>query len=138
MSKIDEKPVKTDLKTIRKAFDALSFVTGGSCRDFVADFLAQCKQEEKSHRGWGPSFDKYHPNAATIADCAKLFAVKRVAEIMTTGKMPDAGNYLHMQKSCFFAAGLCKDFQQEIAKAWDSFDMNELAALDYRDFVKVV
>ena len=108
MSKIDEKPVKTDIKTIRKAFDALSFVTGGSCRDFVADFLAQCKQEEKSHRGWGPSFDKYHPNAATIADCAKLFAVKRVAEIMTTGTLSQYES-LARALNAFHAADIARD-----------------------------
>jgi hypothetical protein len=67
-----------------------------------------------------------------------LFAVKRVAEYLIDPTYPRGEQYLHMQKSCFTAAGIAEEFREEIRAAWATQNITELAALDYTDFVKVI
>lgn len=67
---------------------------------------------------------------------AKLFAVKRVAEYLNGEEFPRGQAYLHTQTSCFVAAGIVDEFGGAIRQAWSDYDMAQLIALDYTDFVK--
>jgi len=126
------------IRLARKAFDALqplNDIDWTHHRDKLHDM---CKAEERSHRGFLPDFNEYHtPDTATISDAAKLFAVKRVAEYMQGEEMPKGKDFLHIQKSCFYAAGLVDEYRDRIEKLWADFDMQELNALNYTDVVKV-
>jgi len=124
------------IKMVGLAFDALSHVFYSKNTNYAEQLLAQCIAEEKSHRGFANDFGVYHPNAATIRQCAKAFAVKRVAEyLLTTKPLPSGEAFLHIQKSCFWAAGIADEFKSEIQEAWINFDIRELSELDYVMFV---
>lgn len=126
------------MKQVKMAFDALSQVFYSAYHNYADQLLEQCKAEEKSHRGFMPEFKRCHTgDSVSVGDSAKMFAVKRVAEYLLSGKYPSGQDYLHMQKSCFIAAGIVHEFDHEVRKAWLEFDVESLAALDYCDFVKV-
>lgn len=128
--------MKTQIKLTEDAFKALQHVFYSRNRNHADDLFKQCMEEEKSHRGFGDDFNRYHPNAATIAQCAKVFAVKRVAEyLLKPESYPKGQDYLHFQRSCFTAAGIADEFKADILQAWSAFDLQTLATLDYVAFV---
>jgi hypothetical protein len=92
-----------------------------------------CLDEEKSHRG--DDFNRSHPNTVSAHVAAKMFAVKRIAEYLTGHRMPRGRDFLHFQRSCFYAAGLVDAHRKIIRKAWRKLPVQELAALDYCEFV---
>lgn len=84
------------------------------------------------------SFRESHTSdTASVNEAARLFAVKRVAEYMQGEKFPSGKDYLHIQKSCFYAAGIVDEYRQIVEKAWKDFDIAKLAELDYTAIVKV-
>jgi hypothetical protein len=99
-----------------------------------------CKTEEKGHRGWGPDFYQHHTSdTASVGDAAKMFSVRRIAEYMNGQDLPKGKDFLHIQKSCFYAAGLVDEYRDRIAKLWSEagISVEELNTLDYCKIVKV-
>jgi len=136
---------KTDkLKLVNAAFQSMQWAFDSCMVNHADTLLDMCKGEEKSHRGWGSDFDKYHPDAPSVTQCAKIFAVKRVAEYLNGAKEPGGMDFLHVQKSCFQASAMVAEYGQQILNEWDKLYpditsaqfMRELAALDYTEFVK--
>lgn len=125
-------------KEINKAFEALDHVFYSAWTNYADKLFRECLIEEKEHRGFAPEF-KGHHTADTISpsQAARLFAVKRVAEYLNGEKFPVGQQFLHMQTSCFLAAGIVDEFGDRVREAWKDFDLAELAALNYTDFVKV-
>jgi hypothetical protein len=136
---------KTQIKLAREAFDALAFLNNIDWTQHREKLLAMCKAEEKDHRGFMPEFTSSHTaDTASVSDCAKLFATKRVAEYLQgwlEGKpsFPNGKDFLHMQKSCFYAAGLVDAYGEKIREAWNEAGVivNDVALLDYTAVVKV-
>lgn len=130
--------MKTKLKLINDAFDALRWAFDHCSPNHAEKLLDLCKEEERGHRGFLPDFNLHHtPETIGVSQAAKLFAVKRVAEYLNGEKFPAGKDYLHTQKSCFYAAGMVDEYAAEIRAAWSKFDLAALAALDYTEFVKV-
>ncbi len=126
------------LKLARKAFDALQPLNDIDWTHHRDALYNLCKAEEKGHRGWGPDFAQHHTSdTASVSDAAKLFAVKRIAEYMNGEKPPSGKDFLHIQKSCFYAAGLVDEYREKLASYWSGFDIATLAQLDYCALVKV-
>lgn len=126
------------IKIARRAFAALpQSLNRGWGNDYLDQFLALALEEERGHRRWGSDFAKHHPGAASAPDCARMFCVKRIAEYLNGEAMPKGKDYLHIQKSCFFAAALVDEFRADIEKAWAGENLAELAALDYVTLVRV-
>ena len=129
---------KETLKLARNAFDKLQFLNNIDWHSHREKLLELCKAEEKDHRGFLSSFRESHTeDTASVSDAAKHFAVKRIAEYLNGLKPPTGKDYLHMQKSCFYAAGLVEEFGERIRQAWAEFDVPVLAELDYCQIVKV-
>lgn len=125
------------VKLIREAYEKLRGVFYSSMRDYARELFEQCRTEEKAHRGFGPDFNTYHPTAISVADSAKLFAVKRVAEyLLKPETYPKGQHYLHYHKSCFIAAGIADEFRNKVIDAWGNFSLPEFAELDYVEFVE--
>ncbi len=130
-------PMNKKLKLINDAFDALRWTFDHCNVNHAETLLELCKQEENGHRGFMDGFARCHPDAISITQAAKLFAVKRIAGYLLGEKFPQGKDYLHTHKSCFLAAGIVDEFAQEVRTEWSKFDLYELAALDYTEFVKV-
>lgn len=130
--------MKTSLKTINAAFESLSWVFDAKSRNYAKELLKLCEQEERGHRGFMDNFTLCHTSDTIgVKQAAKLFAVHRVAQYLTGTKFPVGQDYLHTQTSCFIAAGIADEFGKEVRAAWTKFDLVELAALDYCEYVKV-
>lgn len=124
-------------KQISEVFKALDGVFYSAWTNYAEKLLTKCKEEEKSHRGFPPEFNKHHTSDTIGAnDAARLFAVKRVAEYILSAKFPTGRDYLHMQASCFIAAGIADEFGDKVKAAWVAFDISEIAELNYTEFVK--
>lgn len=125
-------------KEIKAAFEALSQVFYSKNKNFAEVLLKECAEEERGHRGFMDGFKRSHTSdTISTHDAARLFAVKRVAEYVYGVKYPRGQEYLHMQKSCFTAAGIADEFGTEIRAVWTEDLIKELMALDYTDFVKI-
>lgn len=116
--------MKSQLKLINETFDALRWAFDSCSPNHAEKLLDICKEEERGHRGFMP---KYHDSPITVTQSAKLFAVKRVAEYLLKPEFPKGKDYLHFQKSCFYAAGMVDEFASDIRKAWSAFDLATLA-----------
>lgn len=128
--------MKPQLKLINSAFDKLDQVFYSKNTNWADKLLKLCIEEEKGHRGSFSDFAPHHPGAASVRQCAKQFAVLRVAEYLCGHKFPSGQDYLHTQTSCFIAAGIVDEFGAEVRKAWDGYDLKAITALDYLDLVQ--
>ena len=124
---------KEKVKLVIQAFHALYPLANINWTNYPQDLLGMCIEEEKKHRG--DDFNRSHPNAVSVAVAARMFAVKRIAEYLTGHRMPKGKDFLHFQRSCFYAAGLVDAHRKIIRKAWRKLPVKELAELDYCEFV---
>lgn len=124
---------KSTVKLANSAYDKLQFLDNKSWTSHRERCFQLAREEEKRHRGAGPSFAIHHKGAASIADCARQFVVKRIAEylLMDRSKWPTGRDLIHTQPSALYACGLADEFGDEIRKGWAGFDLNQLASLDY-------
>lgn len=126
------------VKLASKAFEALSHVFYSTTYNYADQLLQLCKEEERGHRGFMDGFNRAHTDdTATVSEAAKLFAVKRIADYLLGDKYPSGQDYLHIQRSCFIAAGIADEFGAQVREAWKGFELRQLSALDYCDIVKV-
>ncbi len=129
---------KETIKLANKAFDALEPLNNISWNSYREKLFKACVAEEKDHRGFMGSFRESHTSdTASVNDAARLFAVKRVAEYLNGERMPFGKDFLHIQPSCFVAAGLVDEYGDKIRAYWSEFDIKTLAELDYCVIVKV-
>lgn len=128
---------KQQINLIRAAFDRLHVLNNITWSNYQDQLLKTCAEEERSHRGSGPDFAKNHPGAISVADAARLFAVKRIAEYMSGEPVPEIKYFLSMQRSVFFAASLVANYRERIASAWEGLDVKALSELNYVEFVRV-
>jgi hypothetical protein len=127
----------SNIKVSRKAFDLLSYVFDSANVNHADDLLRMCMEEEKGHRGFMDGFNRCHPDAASVKDCARMFAVKRVAEyLLKDRRFPTGQDFLHTQKSCFQAAAIADEFGDKVRAAWDCYSLERLAEMDYCDVVR--
>lgn len=121
------------IRLANRAFDLLEVLNNQSWTSHREACFALARDEEKRHRGGGPSFSRHHLGAASVADCARHFVVKRIAEYLLTprDKWPTGRDLIHTQPSALYACGLADEFGDNIRKAWDGLDLSQLATLDY-------
>jgi hypothetical protein len=119
------------LKLVRTAFDRLEFLNDLTWTPYRERHLAMCIEEEKGHRGFGCDFRKHHPNAVGIKDAARSFVVKRIAEYLSGEAPPKGKDFLHIQRSCFYAAALVDEYGTKIREKWAGLDLAALSSLDY-------
>jgi hypothetical protein len=124
---------KEKIKLVDAAFSALYPLENITWTNYPQELFRMCLEEEKQHRG--NDFKRSHPHAVSAHVAAKMFAVKRIAEYLTGQRMPRGRDFLHFQRSCFYAAGLVDAHRKIIRKAWRKLPVRELAELDYCEFV---
>lgn len=126
------------INLVKKAFYALAPLDNIDWNSHREKLFQLCRDEEKNHRGFMCGFRESHTSdTASVNEAARLFAVKRIAEYLQNERMPQGKEHLHIQTSCFYAAGIVDEFRERIEKLWADFDIPALANLDYCQIVKV-
>lgn len=95
-----------------------------------------CEEEEKSHRGW--NFARHHPHAPGVKATGRFFAVHRIGQYLTWSvRLPEARDYLRLQRSAFQAAAIVENYRAECIEALQRAEVSAeyLAGLDYVAFV---
>lgn len=121
------------LKLIDRAFLALEPLDDISWQKYRLELFALCLLDEKQHRT--SDFDRMHPNAFTTRAAARMFTVHLIAGFMTGRKVPETKDYISTKGSHFYAASVALTYREEILTAWKDFPIQELAALNYLEFI---
>jgi len=124
---------RSTVKLVNSAFSTLDFLNNKSWVNHLEKVFKMAIFEEKQYRSG--DFAKHHPNALCAADCARSFIVKRVAEYLQGATMPSGKDFLHMQPSALYCAGLVDEYRTEIMEAWTGQDLPALASIDYVQLV---
>ena len=122
-------------KITAAAWSQLAYVLDNkSWSRYASNYLAENVEEEKNHRGSG----RFGGWALTVNESARLFAVRQLAEYLTTKKRPDLKSYLHCRRSIYTASSLVLNYRKEIRAAFKAakVDLAEVCALDYAELVK--
>lgn len=131
MNKEQKKQLKETNAKIEKAFDKLGFLNNITWTPYLNELFKMNRKAEAEHRNWGFEFEKYHPNASTTSQCARLFCVIDIAKALLNVERFKIKDYLHVKKSCIYAQSLAENYRDEILKAWQDEDLNELSNFDY-------
>ena len=125
------KEQKEIVKRINKAYSKLYILSNITWTPYRDDLFKMNRKEEKQHRSFGTDWSKYHPNSASINDCARLFTVKHIAESLLKPNQYKVKDLLNIKKSCVYAQSLVDNYKDRIVKAWSDEDFTYLANLDY-------
>lgn len=124
---------KEAVKLIKESWSKIEYIFASiSWGQYGRQFLALSTAEEKDHRGFCG-----HKYGLTISESAKLFCVKRIVEALNGEHVPEIKDFLHSQKSWFFAHSLVANYREEIERAFIGVDREKILSLDYAELVKV-
>jgi hypothetical protein len=90
--------------------------------------------EERDHRRGKPA-DVTLPKGASVQAAARMFVVKRIAEALLGIHPLTVKHFLSVQQSAFYAQSIVANYEQECREALAKFDLEQLANLDYVEFV---
>ena len=125
-----EKKLQIDL--IKKAYSALEFLDNLTHTPYRIMLYNMIYNAEKKHR-------KFRPDridcGISIANAAKLFAIKYIAESLTN-KMLTIKDILHIRTECFYAQSIAENYHAEILEKWHGLDIESLVALDYSELMQ--
>lgn len=128
------KTLKQKIALVDAAFVQLECLNNIQWTPYRENLFRLAIEGEKSHRG--SDFARFHRDAVTVSQCARMFTVRWIAGFLCRAdKMPTIKNVLSLRPDVVLAAGLVANYRQEIRKALRKFDLKELAALDYVEFV---
>jgi hypothetical protein len=68
---------------------------------------------------------------ASINDCAKMFAVKNIAESLLKPNQYQIKDLIRLRKSCLYSQSVVENYKDKILDAWKDEDLKYLANLDY-------
>ena len=120
---------KDTIKLVNEAYWKLSTLNNINWTPYRDDlFNMNLKDEKQLRKAFGGDSREYE---TPMADCARLFVVKHIAEAMTKENRYKIKDILHLKKSCIQAQALVENYQDRILEAWKGFDIQALADLDY-------
>lgn len=131
MNTQQKKLQKETIKKVNDAFSKLYVLSHITWTDYRDQLFKMNKADEKKHRGFGNDFNEFHPYAASVSDCAKLFTVKHIAESILKQSKYEVKDLLNMKKSCLYSQAVVENYRDKIVKAWSDQDINFLSNLDY-------
>jgi hypothetical protein len=92
------------------------------------EYFNLIQQEEKDHR-------RYCPDGVTcglsVNEAVKLFYVKTLFEYLFNNRKLSSKEYLHVRKSHFFACSLAENYKEELEKALQGVNVDEINKIDY-------
>jgi len=127
---------KQQIKLIKDTWQrldyALSSIRWGG---YGKEYLDLNIREEKDHNRYRPDHCK---RGLTILEASKLFAVKEIVEALVGQEKdrPEIKDYLHFRKSVFYAWSLVENHREELTKALEGVNYNDILALDYVELIE--
>jgi len=120
---------KDTIKLVNEAYYKLSTLNNINWTPYRDGLFNMNLKDEKQHRkAFGGEVRKYE---TPMADCARLFVVKHIAEAFIKPNRHTIKDILHIKKSCIQAQSLVENYQDRIVEAWKGFDIQALSELDY-------
>jgi len=120
---------KDTIKLVNEAYYKLSTLNNISWTAYRDELFNMNLKDEKQHRkAFGGEVREYE---TPMADCARLFSVKHIAEALMKPNRYKIADILRIKKSCIQAQALVDNYQDRILEAWAGFDIQALADLDY-------
>lgn len=120
---------KNTIKLVNEAYYKLSTLNNINWTSYRDELFNMNLKDEKQHRNaFGGQGREYQ---APMADCARLFSVKHIAEALIKPNQYKIADILRIKKSCIQAQALVDNYQDRILEAWAGFDIQALADLDY-------
>lgn len=120
---------KDTIKLVNEAYYKLSTLNNINWTAYRDELFNMNLKDEKQHRkAFGGETRNYE---TPMADCARLFTVKHIAEALIKPDRYKIKDMLHIKKSCIQAQALADNYQDRINEAWKGFDIKTLAELDY-------
>ena len=113
------------LRMANAAYKALDFLNNYTWTAYRDECCKLALDEERQHRA-----GKARTWGASMADCARLFTVRRIAEELTRPQLTVA-DIIGCQPSAMYAAAIAARYGEQVRAAWEGFDLSALAALDY-------
>ena len=120
---------KDTIKLVNEAYYKLSTLNNINWTAYRDELFNMNLKDEKQHRkAFGGEVREYE---TPMADCARLFVVKHIAEALIKPNRYTIKDTLHIKKSCIQAQALVENYQDRISEAWKGFDIHALSELDY-------
>jgi hypothetical protein len=120
---------KDTIKLVNEAYYKLSTLNNINWTPYRDELFNMNLKDEKQHRkAFGGEVREYE---TPMADCARLFVVKHIAEAFINPNRHTIKDILHIKKSCIQAQSLVENYQDRIVEAWKGFDIQALSELDY-------
>lgn len=120
---------KDTIKLANEAYYKLSTLNNINWTSYRDELYKMNLQDEKQHRkAFGGNERNFE---APMADCARLFSVKHIAEALIKPNQYKIADILRIKKSCIQAQALVDNYKDRILEAWAGFDIEALADLDY-------
>ena len=120
---------KETIKLANEAYYKLQTLNNINWTPYRNELFEMNLKDEKQHRkAFGGEVREYE---TPMADCARLFTVKHIAEALIKPNRHTIKDILHIKKSCIQAQSLVENYQDRIIEAWKGFDIQALSELDY-------
>jgi hypothetical protein len=120
---------KDTIRLVNEAYYKLSTLNNINWTPYRDELFNMNLKDEKQHRkAFGGEVREYE---TPMADCARLFVVKHIAEAFIKPNRHTIKDILHIKKSCIQAQSLVENYQDRIVEAWKGFDIQALSELDY-------
>jgi hypothetical protein len=126
---------KQSLKLINEAYykikDVLESVHFGS---YHRDYYALNLKEESEHRRFCPAGVTC---GLTRVEAVKLFYVQEIVEaLFKPSFVPSLKDYLSVRQSIFFAHSLALNYREELVKALEGVNWEDIVKVDYAELMK--
>jgi hypothetical protein len=108
-----------------KIKDVLECVHDGR---YHKEYYNLIQQEEKDHRRFKPDNEIC---GLTLGEAVKLFYVQTLFEYLFNNRKLSSKEYLHVRKSHFFACSLAENYKEELEKALQGVNVDEINKIDY-------
>ena len=122
------KTQKQTINIINRAYSKLSTLNNIKWTPFRDELFRLNLRDEKRHRqsfGSGRKFD------SPMADCARLFVVRNIAESLIAPNLYQVSDLLQVRESAIRSQALVNTYYDRIMDALKDEDIHELASLDY-------
>lgn len=124
---------RKQLKVINDAWWRMGILDNMTWTPYRKEIYHLEKEYERRHR----NYTRPH-GGMNMSQAAKYFTAKHIFDglrMLKAGKQYSIKDYLAVKKSVFYAHSVAAVYEKEIIEAFDGFDWEAFASLDYADMM---